>query len=369
MGKKAKKKGKRTEAVDPERVDDLMEALDEGELDDEVELEDREVEALCNRLLDDTEGGGERMAELYEAVTTKAQQKIIKRAAFRLKQRGGDVPELGDRPKGIRIAAGPLRTDDLPIVMDQPDLEGRREIYFPHVEGRTLYYVMARFMMPDGLSRLKGSRTRRVSYKKFVRGLLKSAERRGGDLPLKVAVDQRFLSRKLWEMGEWRKADKLGKDVDEDLLGRLDIPDRKPPHPIYDCELEQSQHLSIEELSQHEQALRPFFHSSAYAVLKRQLLQSGPDALIRSGVDDESQGLLDKEVLRWAEQWGHDNIAETLFDAAYYNYLAGDLDAAATLRSAVDEANPIRRDRSLVEFLTEYMRWVLSGDEDFKAAP
>lgn len=290
-------------------------------------------------------GAADPVARLAASASTKRQEKAVKRAVYLLGQRGVQVSVA---PRAAAPAPGAqLKSAALPVLMAPPDRDDARLFTLAKRSGKALELLEVLFETPVGLQRLQSSPSSRGAYLPWARGM---TARRGGGLPERVQVDPGLLTRKLWEISNHVRGDRMGDEVDAQLARTLALAGAEPPHPVTSMPLPGARTLSIAQLGERPYRLAPFLHTEPQRMLRQTWKASGGGSL---HVDGHSTALADA-VNDWADQWGYPNIRETLLDTAAFCAGNEDPDGAHTLREvamAPDLRSAIR------EFLVRCILW------------
>ena len=282
------------------------------------------------------------LVRLVQEKDGKVLRKAVKRALFRLSQRGVQVPELPstDGP-AVGRSLGPAT---LPVLMGVPEANDGRLFTFAIPEGREVRVIEAYFQMPEGLDRLQGSTSTRAEYLPWARQLCAWPGKNRGTPPQRVVVPSAMLGRKLWEIGRCVRDNRLGPDVDEELARRIAGHDSGRRHPIFDEKFPRDlPELAMSKMAEHRYRLRAFYHDAPQAELRAQSTERGGAAVRTIGSNP-----LHEAAREWAEEWEAERVSESMLDVAAFCAGLSDFDAAHTLRSAVD------RDE-MVSFLQQYV--------------
>jgi hypothetical protein len=339
-------------SVATERLDELAAAL-AAPAEGWPAASDAEVDALAARLAAADDGAA--LAALFARAAGKAQAKAVKGALFKLSQRGVAVPEV-DKPTPIRIAPPPSAEKgmDVPLLLAPPERDATRRITLAleKPDGTGLRLVEAVFRANLGLYRLVAQDSARPVYQQWAAQLVASGERvRAGDL----------LPRKLWEIGRHAAAGALGPEVDRELLATLELPARRPAHPILEAPLKGARSLAFDAMVSQDERVRPFYHSGAVAKLRDQWYEAGGSAYLATTAESRAERA--SELRHWVvdlcKQWGWTGVIETVLDNAYYLAAIGDSDGALTLRDMVRDES--ERDVRVADFLAAYLGWVLEA--------
>ncbi len=328
MAKKKKKKSKAPSLTD-ERVQVLLEGVAAGDL---GAASQADIEGLAASL-----AGAEdvdRLVDLGALVRNKHEEKAVKRALFKLKQRGLSVPEA-ERAAGVKIASP---GGGLPFLMAPPSIEGTRIFTAAARDGDKVTITEIYFRVPSGLFRLISEQSTVAAYKHWVGEI---TSRIGPDgLPERVKVDPSLLSRKRWEIRKAVREKKLGPHVDLPLANRFmaKLGTAPPDHPALDLNLK-GPTLSVSELAVRPGRLAGFNHGGARRRLREKNEDVFGNELISSGIgQSERNEELAHAAADMLKQWGKENAAEMIMDAACYYAAAGELDTAATFQQvAFDE--------------------------------
>lgn len=329
MAKKKKKKGPGSISLADDRLHVLVEGVSAGDI---SQASQAEIEALASKL-EGTEDV-DRLVELSALARNKQEEKAIKRALFKLKQRGLDVPEA-ERAVGVKIASP---GGGLPFLMAPPSTDGTRIFTAAARDGNKVTITEIYFRVPAGLFRLISEPSSVSAYKQWVNEITSRVGLNG--LPERVRVDPSLLSRKRWEIRRAVREKKLGRHVDLALANRFmaRLGTAAPNHPALDLKLKEPT-LSVAELASRPGRLDGFNHSNARRRLRDQNKDVFGNEMIVSGLEGSER---DEELRSAAsdmlKQWGKENAAELIMDSACYYAAAGELDTASTFQQvAFDE--------------------------------
>ncbi len=280
-------------------------------------------------------GDAAALVALSGEADNKKARKAVKRGLYLLEQRGVAIPEL---PKTSTAPGQTLGPATLPVLMGSPERDAGRLFTLAVPDGASVTVLEAFFRMPEGLDRLQGSSSSRASYVPWSQRMCTKTP---GSPPQRVRVDGGMLRRKLWEIRECVREQRLGPDVDLDLARRVVSGVEEVPHPGRTQAASGGRILSMSALADRRWALAPFYQEAPQAELRRKANEAGAHTI--RAVDSP----MGRAAADWADQWGHDRIRELLFDCACFASGMSDADAAHTLREAA--ADPER-------FIVDYVQ-------------
>jgi len=322
--KKKKKKAKNKPAIEAGRADALIAALAAG---DTPELSDAEGAAVAERLGKAAAASDvTTLAHLFAVAPGKQTEKAVKRVMFKLGQRGVEVPELGERPAGIVVAAS---GGGLPVLMAPPEYDSVRRFTFGVPRDRDILIVEVVFRASTGVYRLASSPSQRAIYTSWAKEMCASGHR--------VKVDPAMRARKLWEVGRNLRDDRVGPEVDQSLLEWLKPDKNPPPHPAKSLP-RRGTVLDFGDLLSEPHREIPLHHRNAILKMRDQWAEEGGSAIIEATREVKAERA--REVQKWvnslAHQWGWVGLIELVLDLAAYCDAIGDHDGATTFLSIGD---------------------------------
>jgi hypothetical protein len=296
-------------------------------------LSDGDFVALAKSMERANDAAG--LQNLVSIAANKEQTKALKRSFHHL--------GISLKPEASRVLSGLSSGEKLPMLMAAPGPNGTRIFTFAiPASPTTVTVIEAYFCMPEGLYRLKSSPSTPSGYRSWATGMVQKG---------RVMMPKGMLERKKWEIRYYAKKNQTGKEFDRGVADMLDWPSQTPAHPASLLELGQGPTLTMDQLHRRK-ALVPFNHATAAQVLQKDLNDAGGDMISSR----DSEGILNRSVSEWAQQWGFEAITELLMDYAVYFARRPDADVARTLRDVADNPEPALRRAQILQFLEAYVK-------------